>query len=187
MGTAAAVVAGGASLLGAFSSDRASKRAVKSQTQGQQAALAATQAAVAQARGDAIPLFESGFQNQQQGFQGALDIFGQTIPAQMNAFSGGNLNAQNTLLAGLDPQIAAILGGNVDLSGLQAQQVQQPNPSMFQQQLPQFQGINDALGLNDRSVDVNRREPIPRDTNQGFSGAGGFTGGDPRQFLQRRF
>ena len=186
MGTAAAVVAGGASLLGAFSSDRASKRAAKAQTGGQAAALAATQAAVAQARGDAIPLFEAGFQNQQQGFQGALDIFGQTIPAQMNAFQGGNMNAQNTLLAGLDPQIAAILGGNIDLSGLQAQQVQQPDASMFQQQLPQFAGINDALNMN-RSVDVNRGNPIPRDVNQGVSGSGGFTGGDPRQFLQRKF
>jgi len=153
MPTAALV---GGSLLGAFVGDKASKRATKAQTRGQDKALEATQAAVKQARGDSIPLFESALQNQQQGFQGALDIFGQSIPGQINAFQGGNVNAQNTLLAGLDPQIAAILGGNIDLSGLQAQQAPTPDMSLFQQQLPQFTGINDALNIN-RSVDVNQQ------------------------------
>jgi hypothetical protein len=146
-GAIGGIAAGVGSLFGAHSSNKASKRAAKAQEKGQAAALQATQEAADLARSQAIPLFNSAQQNQQQGFQGALDIFGQTIPAQLNAFGGGNLNAQNTLLAGLDPQIQAILGGNVDLSGLQAQQVQQPDPSMFQQQLPEFESINQALGI----------------------------------------
>ena len=148
MPTAVAAVGVGASLLGSHQQSKASKRAAKAQGKGQAAALKATQEAADLARSQAIPLFNSAQQNQQQGFQGALDIFGQTLPAQLNAFGGGNLNAQNTLLAGLDPQIQAILGGNIDLSGLQAQQVQQPDPAMFQQQLPQFESINQTLGIN---------------------------------------
>lgn len=148
MPTAALV---GTSLLGAVVGRNASKRSAKAQTRGQENAQAAIDRAAELARSQAIPLFNSAQQNQQLGFQGALDIFGQTIPAQLDAFGGGNLNAQNTMLAGLDPQIAAILGGNIDLSGLQSQQVQQPDPSMFQRQLPEFESINDALGVNQSS------------------------------------
>lgn len=168
MPVAAAI--GGSALIGAFSSNRASKKAAKAQSRGQDKALAATEQAVAQARRDAIPLFESGFQNQQQGFQGALDIFGQTIPGQINAFQGGNQNAQNTLLAGLDPQIAAILGGNINLGGLQAQQAPTPDMSIFQQQLPQFTGINAALNIN-QPVDVNSGQPQVgiSNPNRGFN------------------
>ena len=169
-GALGGIAAGIGSIFGARSASKSAKRAAKAQGQAQDKALAATEQAVAQARRDAIPLFESGFQNQQQGFQGALDIFGQTIPGQINAFQGGNQNAQNTLLAGLDPQIAAILGGNINLSGLQAQQAPTPDMSIFQQQLPQFTGINDALNLN-RSVDVNSGQPQVgiSNPNRGFN------------------
>lgn len=135
-----------AAIVASRQQSNAQKRAERAQKSGQQSALAAVTAGALQARSDAIPLFESGLQNRLQGFQGALDIFAQSIPGQIEAFQGGNLNAQNTLLAGLDPQIAAILGGNVNLSGLQAQQTQAPQFSAFQQELPEFQRITDVVG-----------------------------------------
>lgn len=136
---AAAAVGGG--LLSSMSGSKAAKASAK----GQSEALRATQQATEQARAAAIPLFDASQRNALAGFQGALDIQGQFAPAQIDAFQQGNMQAQNTMRGGLDPQIAAILGGNVDLSGLQAQQVQTPDPSMFQQQLPEFMTIADAL------------------------------------------
>lgn len=143
-----AAAIGGSALLGAVVNRTAGKKAAKAQRRGQEAALAASKEATDLARSQMIPLFNAASENRQAGFQGALDMFGQTIPAQMQAFQGGNMNAQNTLLAGLDPQMQAILGGQIDLSGLQAQQVQAPDASMFQQQLPDFQTVNQALGIS---------------------------------------
>jgi hypothetical protein len=101
-----------------------------------------------QARHQAMQLHQSAQQNALAGFQGGMDVLGQTIPAQLQALQGGNTNAQNTMRSGLDPQIAAILGGNIDLSGLQAQQAPIPDFSMFQRQVPEFQQIHEALNYS---------------------------------------
>lgn len=107
-----------------------------------------------QARGEAIPLFQGAEQNLLGGIQGALDVFGQSLPAQTQAFQQGNINAQQQLLAGL-PQIqAALLGGNVDFSGLQPSQVDTSNLGFFQQQLPDFQTIEQSLNLSGQSPQV---------------------------------
>jgi hypothetical protein len=180
MPEAVAVVSGGAAILGAISGDRSSKRAAKAASRGQDQALAASQEAADLARSQAIPLFQASQENQQQGFQGALDIFGQSVPQQLNAFQGGNQNAQNTLLAGLNPQMAAILGGQIDLSGLQAQQVQAPPPEAFQHQLPQFQTVNQSLGLtNPFGITGNHDFSVPQQPGAGPSLAGNqqFNGG----------
>ncbi len=100
------------------------------------------------ARGEAIPLFGAAQQNLGQGFQSALDVFGQTVPQQLQAFQGGNVGAQQALLAGLPQQQAAILGGQLNPNALQAQTLGLPDFSTFQQQLPQFTTPNQALGLN---------------------------------------
>jgi len=103
---------------------------------------------IEQARGAAIPLFNAAGQNVQQGFQGALDVFGQTIPQQFQAFQGGNVGAQEALLSGLGQQQAAILGQQLNPNALQAQTLNLPDFSTFQQQLPDFTSINQALGIN---------------------------------------
>ncbi len=145
MATAALI---GGSILGAVSSRNASKRVSSSQREGQDQAIAAQKESTAQARGDAIPLFQNAQQNALQGFQGALDVFGQTIPQQFEAFQGGNVGAQNAILAGLGQQQAAILGQQLDPNALQAQTLQLPDFSTFQQQLPEFTDINQALNIN---------------------------------------
>ena len=167
----------GAAILGSVSSSRASKKAAQSQERGQDQAIQAQKAAAAQARKDAIPLFQSGQQNALQGFQGALDIFGQTVPQQLQAFQGGNVGAQSALLSGLGQQQAAILGQQLDPNALQAQTLQLPDPSTFQQQLPDFTSINEALGINQMGP-------------QQFPDGGGFSGLFPNnpggRFSRRR-
>lgn len=133
-GIATAVVA--SAVIGGIASNKANKKASAAQSESSQLAREATEAAARQAREDVNRLIPQAQETANLGFQGALDVFGQSTPAQIDAFQQGNLGAQQQLLAGL-PQIQnAILGGNVDLSGLQPFQAQQPDLSFLQQQTP---------------------------------------------------
>ena len=137
MGIGAAMA--GTALVGAAASDRASKRAAKSQKQASDASLDYTRQAADQARTDVNRLFPQAQQAGQAGFQGAMNVFNQAINPQMQAFQGGNVAAQNQILAGLPQVQNALLGNPVNLSGLQAYQAPQPNLSFMEQKLPYFQ------------------------------------------------
>lgn len=100
----------GSALVGAVASNNASKRAEKSAQSTSDAQIQATERAVQQARGDVMEYFPSAQQSAQQGFQQALNVFNQTLPQQTQAFTSGNVAAQNALLAGLPSMQAAILG-----------------------------------------------------------------------------
>lgn len=137
------------SLFGSSSEARAAERASDAQVQAQREAIEAQRQATQEARELAIPLFGAQQQNRLAGFQGALDLFGQTIPGQMQAFQQGNIGAQQTLSGSLDPQIQAILGGNIDVSGIRPRNVAMPSADMFNVQLPEFTTIEQALaGVN---------------------------------------
>lgn len=116
----------------------AEKKAAKKNVQALEKGQQQVREGVAQARGDALKLFPAAQQNIQQGFQGALDVFGQSLPAQTDVFQQGNVAAQQQILAGLPQFQNAILGNQVDFSQLQPTQIQAPDLSFFQQQLPQF-------------------------------------------------
>ena len=116
------------------------------------------------AEGQAIPLFAGGQEDLLAGAQGALDIFGRVAPEQIAAAQGGNMSAQQTLLAGLPQFQNALFGQPVDFNALQASQQQAPPPEFFQQQLPQFNNINQILN------------PEPQQPTTGFPG-GGLLGG----------
>ena len=78
------------------------------------------------------------------GFQGALDIFGQSVPEQARLFGGGNVAAQQQLITGL-PQIQrALLGQQVDFSQFQPVTLT-PNLAFTQQTLPQSPTIAELL------------------------------------------
>lgn len=133
-GVATAMVA--SSVIGGVVSNAASNKAAKATDRASQTAADTTRRMAAQGRKDVNENMAIAQQQANQGFQGALDVFGQSNPAQMDVFQQGNLGAQQALIAGL-PQIQnAILGGNVDLSGLQPFQIQQPDMSFMQQTLP---------------------------------------------------
>ena len=110
--------------------------AQKSQEAQNQQVLALQAKLAAQARGDIMDIFPGVRQSAQEGFQGALDIYGQSMPQQARLVQEGNIAAQNTLLAGLPQQNAAILGQRVDLSGL-APTRQSYSTDFMQQQLPE--------------------------------------------------
>lgn len=145
---------------------------------GAKKAAAATDAAeiinqqTEKARADIFKLFPAAQQDLRGGFQGALDVFSQSLPAQQNIFQQGNVGAQQQLLAGL-PQIQnAILGGQIDLSQLQPTQLQTPDLGFFQQQLPQF--VNPFPATQE---DVIGPMPVNPDPVAALgAGTGGFVG-----------
>ena len=140
--TAAAIA--GASIVGAVSSNNASKNAAQSATNTSNAQIAATKEATAEARRDLFRLYPAAEANSQKGYQSALDVFGQFMPQQANTFQQGNVAAQNQILAGMPQAHNALMGGQVDYSQFQPTQIDY-NPSIFQQQLPAYQSIGDAL------------------------------------------
>jgi len=164
-----AAVLGGSAILGAFASDRASKRATKASTQGADRARADLARSQAQARGDLFKLFPTAQQNVAQGFQGALDVFGQSLPAQTDVFQQGNVGAQQALINALPQFQNAILGSPVDFSSFQPTQIQTPDLGFFQQQLPEF---IDPFAADAQSAAVTR--PV-----RGGGGIGAFGGGIP--------
>lgn len=146
MATAAAIQAGVA-IIGGISSRNSSRRAADAETRGQDLAAQQVERATREARDAAIPLFESAQQNALAGFRGSLDLLQQIAPQQQQFAQQGNIGARETLLGGQQQFQNAILGGNVDLSGLRRAPLALPGASLFQQQLPDFTSISDALGL----------------------------------------
>ena len=139
-----AIAIGGSALIGAAASSDSSKRAANTaqNTAGQQ--MGATATAQQKARGDLFNLFPSAEANSQKGYQSALDVFGQFMPQQADTFQQGNMAAQNQILAGMPQAHNALMGGAVDYSQFQPAQIDY-DPSMFQQQLPEYQTIDQAM------------------------------------------
>jgi hypothetical protein len=125
----------GSAIVGGVVANNASNRAVDAQEAAGEKASQQLAAATGQARGDLFKLFPSSQQNMQQGYQGALDVFKQSLPQQAGAMQAGNVAAQNQLLTGMPQFQNAILGAPVDYSQFQATQLQQPNFDFSNQQL----------------------------------------------------
>jgi len=137
---AGAAVSGGAALL----DNKNNKKALKSAEEQKAASQAFIEKSIAQARSDIFKLFPASQDARNQGLQAGLHLYKQAYPAMMNSFQQGNVGAQNALLAGLPQANNAILGNPVNLQGLQAQTLQQPQGLTVPQYKPQ--NLND-LGL----------------------------------------
>jgi len=125
----AAAISGGAQYL-------AADKAADAQKDASSRADARIRGATEQARTDVNSLYPQAIARGQQGYQQALDVFGQSLPAQMDTYQQGNIGAQQAILSGL-PQIQnALMGGNIDYSGFQPYQTQMPDTGFFNQQLP---------------------------------------------------
>lgn len=133
-GTALALAAGGSVASGIYSAKKAGD-AADQQADALRQSQDITRQATQEARGDIMRLFPQAQQSQLAGLNSALNVFNQAGPAQAGMAQAGNMNAQATLLAGLPQMNNALLGGPIDYSQLQAQQVGF-NPNNFMGQLP---------------------------------------------------
>lgn len=138
----AAVVAGGLGYAAAGQDRKSVEKSTESAERQRAESIAFIDKSIKQARGDLFKLFPSTQRSMTTGFQGGLDVFNQAFPQQLQAFQGGNVAAQNQLIAGLQPQRAAILGQDINFNP-QATQLQTP---VLQGTLPEFGSI-DELGL----------------------------------------
>lgn len=117
----------------------AEKKAAKAQQKALEQSQEYIRENIAQARGDVMGIFPQARESARSGFQSALDVFAQSIPQQANLFQQGNVGAQQMLSQGLPQMQNAILGLPTNLSFAQPQQLQMPDFSYLQQQLPQLQ------------------------------------------------
>ena len=163
----------------------AERKAAKQQAKGLAEQQRLIREGTQQARGDIMELFPQASQLQQQGFQGALDIFGQALPQQAQTFQQGNVAAQQQLLNALPMQQAAILGQPINYNQLQATQLQQPDLSFLQTQLPQIQAQQQAEAeAAERAEALAEFKPIINDRFQ-FGGRS-FLPDDPGDSLIRK-
>jgi hypothetical protein len=96
------------------------------------------------ARSDVMEMFPQSQDIQRIGTQGALDVFGQTIPEQLQAFQGGNVAAQDTQRAALLQIQNALMGNPVDFNALQTFQPSL-NTAFAQQNVPNFPDSQTAI------------------------------------------
>ena len=179
-GTALALAAGATAASG-IASRNAAKNAAQQQSNDLRAAQNLTREATNQARGDISRIFPVAQQNLLMGGQGAMDVFNQVTPQQMQVMQQGNMAAQQALLAGLPQMNNAILGLPVDYSGIQARQLQAPQ---FNFSMPAFNlGYNSPSQTQAQTAPANQPPPTQSEIQQAVAavlsgmGQGGVSAG----------
>lgn len=109
--TGLAVAAGAANLIG-------SKMAATSAGKAANKANAQAEARTNQIMGFVQPAYEKSMAAQQQQYQQAVALQGQTLRPTIDAMRGGNVAAQQTLIDSLPMQRAALLGGRVNYGAM---------------------------------------------------------------------
>jgi len=155
----------------------AEKKAAQATERGLERSIEAMRVGADRARGEIMDLYPAAEESMRQGSQGALDVMGQFLPQQANVFQQGNMNAQGQLAAGL-PQIQnALMGGAVDYSQFQPQQINFDR-GVFNQQLPQMQTSQQALNPEPATPQGGAMGPFQGFNANSFLG-GGFGSGGP--------
>ena len=141
-------------------------------------------------RRDIYELGPKAIKNMLAGKEGALGVLKEALPQQMESFRQGNMNAQETTAAGLPQQIAAQMGQELDLSGLQAKGIDSSTDWIAGLQMPDFEtgmptwtmpslvekskanatGLEDAL--NDPNVSQVVKDFLTGQGETGIEGAG---------------
>jgi len=98
------------------------------------------------------------------GNKAALDIYGQAMPQQADAFVGGNVANQQAILAGMPMYEQAMRGSGVDYSALQPYQGSY-DMSFTQQQLPDAV-TNPAYAAEATTIDPRNQHLTPEFKNQ---------------------
>jgi len=108
----------------------------------------------AQAREDAVPLFDSAQRNREIGAQGAFDTQGLSTRQQIDTTGRGNYFAQEALLGGQQQVQNAILGLPTDMGGMQARLLHPERnlEGMFNTQVPEFERSQVSESVNDPVV-----------------------------------
>jgi len=164
-----AAVLAGVAIIGALSQSRAASNARREQERGIREARTIEEQATIRAEGTAGGLFDEARRGTAVGFNQALGLAAQAAPQQAQLFQGGNVAAQQQLLAGLPQQQAAILGGQIDLSGLQPTQLATPDFSFLQDlRIPDPVPVEDLLAQLREQTRFNAPPEVPQEEFTGL-------------------
>lgn len=156
----------------------AEKKAAQAQERGIERQIEESAKGTDEARKQVMALYPAAEESLNKGAQSALDVFGQFLPQQASVFQQGNMGGQQQLAAGL-PQIQnALMGGTVDYSQFQPQEIQY-DQGIFNQQLPDVQTSNDALNPSAGMSAQQMPQPAP---NFGQGALNFFSGGNNGSF-----
>lgn len=134
----------GSTVVGAISSDKASKENSKGIKKGLEQSAALSN----QARQEVMALFNKSAQNQQLGMKAALDYYKTAAPKRMTPLIQANQQAQNVIGQGAVQANNAILGLPVDMGFTQQQPVGLTIDHMTGAQIPVYEQANLQIGEN---------------------------------------
>tara|TARA_R110002020_G_C16317611_1_gene774433 strand:+ start:6445 stop:7035 length:591 start_codon:yes stop_codon:yes gene_type:complete len=163
----------------------AEKKAAKAQTKALKQGQQFTREATEQARADINNIFPQAQLTGQQGFQAALDVFGQSLPAQTNTFQQGNVGAQQAILSGLPQMQNALFGNQVDFSQMQPFEMQTTDLGFFNQQLPQITqrlAEEEAVAARNQAFIDNNLAKTSLYEQNGWDTSGLYQGGNSGNF-----
>jgi hypothetical protein len=126
-GVGTAVAAGLTGLAAAKADSNSSKAALERAQQQRDQSLKFINDQVAKTQGQLFNLFPQIQDANNQAANASLNVLKESFPAQQQAFVGGNMAAQEALLAGLPQMNASILGGSVNPSVMKARAVPMTN------------------------------------------------------------
>lgn len=121
--TIAALIGGGASLLGSASTNRSQEKAADQMEQQRVANMGLIKDYGQRAIESLTPSYQNAQNIRQQAFNQNLGLTGSTFQPMMQSMQTGDYMAQQALLAGLMGQRNAILGDSINYGALQAQSV----------------------------------------------------------------
>lgn len=123
--------AGTAGTIYAANKDQSIQEAnMRSAEQQKERSLEFIQKSMEKARGDLFKLFPAAQESRQESMRFGLDLLGQTIPAQLDLYRQGNMNAQQQIADGYQPRITALTGGLQVPYNPQVRGTQMPNINM---------------------------------------------------------
>ncbi len=148
----------------------ASKKAAEEQQKHMYLAQDMLRESVDEARGEVKPLFADAMAQSQGGYQDAVNLLSGSLAPQMGMTQGGNVAAQQTLLAGMPQFQNAILGAPVDYSAFQPSQID------YSQYLPQ-QAPQTYYTRQQEAAAQQPAPEIPAGSGQGSQNFQGIAGG----------
>ena len=151
-------IAVGTAVVGGALQAKSAKDTAKAGSEGQENAAAIIRESADEAKKVVFEMSDIAQQNYQAGTQAGLNVLGQSIAPQSQLARGGNVAAQEQLIAGLGQQQNALLGRPVDMTQLQAYEggaIPEINYQIpeFQSVIPESEMVNRQIaGDNEQQV-----------------------------------
>ena len=184
----------GSSLLGAYTSDKASKRAAQTAQETSEAQLAYMRESENRARDDINRLYPQATERRNQGYQQQMDFLGSALPVTMDAMQQGNYNAQQVLAGSMPQYQNAILGNAIDYGFAQPQRIDMSSqiegllsglPQLYSPPEQQQQNNNQMPNMDIGQPTGGNSNPFAGGVNNYLPDRGHLNGFNPQNMYRR--